>query len=224
MLDFEAGFLGAEEQCDDVDVFVRAGADRAFRRRVHLRRIVQQAEDRVAEVHLVAEPVFGQFKVQGDGFQEFGAEGIERIEKRARCAVEVRHFGNGRRVLHRVAVRRARRQRAAGVPEFFQVGLGLTLGVLGAEGGVAALASAWRVMIFFLGLAGQGEESLRGGEIVVDGFLGNRVAGDHGKAGLAERAAEGRGEGGLVGMPERIGDRFEILGHDGILPEAGAAR
>ena len=110
------------------------------------------------------------------------------------------------------------------MPEFLQVGLDLAFGVLCAEGRVAALAAARGVMVIFLRLVRQREEGFRGGEIVVDGFLRNGVAGDYGKAGLTELAAKRGGEGVLVGVPERIGDRFEILGHGGFLPESGVAR
>ena len=75
---FQPGRAGADQQGDEVDVLVRAGA--------HVRdvvggdrRVVDRAQDRVAEVGLVGEEVLGQVDVQGQRRQHPRAQAIERL-------------------------------------------------------------------------------------------------------------------------------------------------
>jgi len=107
------------------------------------------------------------------------------------------------------------------VPEFLEICLGGALGILGGEGGVAALSAAVAAVIGHFRDVGHCEESLGDTQVFVDDALVNGVAGDHGEACLAEGLSQRLGKGGLILVPERVGDRFEILGHGDGLPDCG---
>ena len=118
MLDLKAGLFCAEEERDDVDVFVGARADRAFRWRVFLWRIMEQTEDGVAHLDPVFEPEFIKAEMQRDGAQEIAAHFVQCIKECPGGAVKIIDFSYGWRVRHRLAIRRTVRQKAACVPEF----------------------------------------------------------------------------------------------------------
>ena len=104
MLHFKARLFGAEQERDDIDVFMRAGADRALGRRVFLRRIVEQAKDGIAHLDAVFEPHLIELQMEGDGAQQVAAHLVECVEEGAGGAVEIGDLADAGRVGHGFAI------------------------------------------------------------------------------------------------------------------------
>ena len=131
--------LGAKQQGDDVDVPMGAGADVGPVRRD--RRIVQEAQDGVAILDRVIEPVPRQAQVDGQGLQHPQAEVLQGAEQPGDLLPEVRDLGRPDIWRHDRGVGVVRRQVPAHMPEFLEVEVLGVPGGLHAEGGVAPLAT-----------------------------------------------------------------------------------
>ena len=139
ILDLKSGFVGSQQQRDDIDVLVRPGANvRTILRR---RRIVKKAQDRIAQVHRWIEEIAAEAKVDGDGLQDLQAHGVQGVVQPLHLFLELGQLGVGPDVVgHVVAEPVARREVAADVPELLQVVVDVALGGFHAEGRVSALA------------------------------------------------------------------------------------
>ena len=221
--DLEPSLFRAKQQGDDVDVLVRGGADvRAVERPPFLSknwRIVQQPQDRIAEVDRRIEEMPVEAQVDGDRFQDLQTHLVERAIEPAHGLMEFRHIRVRPDVVrHVAAVGMARRQVAPDVPKLLQVVVHLALGGLDAEGGVAALATDWQLVFQLLGL-GQGEEPLGRGDRRIDARLRDPMVGNDRKAEPFERGAEGVGE-----VREVAAEAFEGDGRDAGRQGVGLAR
>ncbi len=80
----ETGFLGAEQERNRVDVFVRTGAD-VLACRLLLRRIVERAQYRIAVANRVLEIILANLEVTRDRLQNLKARpvepGVELLER-----------------------------------------------------------------------------------------------------------------------------------------------
>ena len=119
-LQLQPRFLGAEQQGDGVDVLMRAGADMAAGR-LGLRRIVEQAHDRIAVADRVGEIFLVDLQEARDGAQHLHARRVERVVKLEEGLLEAGDFVRPDIVGHHLAELVARRQLAADVPEFLEV-------------------------------------------------------------------------------------------------------
>ncbi len=173
------------------------------------RRIVQQAQHAVAELHLVVEPAVRQLERARHRAQHPRAHGVERLEQAGHVRAEARNvFVRPQIGQHVALVRMAVRQVATGVPELLQVVVLAALGGLDAEGRVAARAAAARHMPLALHLVRQGEERLGRAQRPVDHRLVQAVVADHREAVPAKRRAEVMGE--AVEVPVAPGIRHRL--------------
>ena len=104
----------------------------------------------------------------------------------------------------------ARRQFAAHMPEFLQIGLGVALGRLDAEGGQPALAATAGHDVTALHIFRQRKERLGGGIGAVDQSLIDAVIGHHGKTGAGKRIAKTSSSGGQIGVHQRKRNRLDV--------------
>ncbi len=198
-------FLGAEQQRDQIDVLMRAGA--------HLgrvggnRRIVQQPQHRIAVLDRMIEPVGREPQMPRDRRQQPVARHVERREQVDEGLAKTRGLigpdvgGH----LRREAV--ALGEFAPDMPEFLEVDMRRALGDLGLERRIAARTATARAEILALGFLGQREERFGHRPGARDQLGRDAVVRDDGKAEALERIAERRREGdrvgGLVGKRER---------------------
>ncbi len=189
---FEPRFLGTEQEGDEVDVLMRAGAH-AFRIGGD-RRIMEQPQDRIAILHRRVEPVGGKPQMARDRRQDHIARAVERGEQLGEGVAEPRGPGGPDVGRHHAFKGVASGQRATDVPEFLQVDRARALGDLGLEGGIAALPAALGVEIAALLAFGQVEERLGLAPGPVDQIGGDAVIGDDGKAETLERGANRGGK------------------------------
>ena len=210
----QTGGTGAHQQGDQVDVLVGAGAyvgdvvggDR---------RIVDRAQDRVAEVGLVGEPVLVQADVQGQRRQDLRTQRVQRLVQAVAVLAETGHLGRPLVGRHRVAVGRIVGDFPPDVPELLEAEVLRILGRLHPERGVAARAAATGNVVLPLHLLGQGEEALERVVGRVDVGLRDTVVADPGKAPLAVGGAELGDEGRAVTAAGRRGETPDVQGGNG---------
>ena len=131
---------GADQQGDQVDVFVLSGANR-WGFGVADGGIVNGPQNRVAMVDLVIEPVLAQTQVQGDGLQHHPTQSVERFVKAVAVLAKTLHFGRPQIVGHLLGIGMSSRQLPTDVPELLQIRVIAVLGRLDLESGVAARAT-----------------------------------------------------------------------------------
>ncbi|MND81788.1 hypothetical protein D3C80_735940 [compost metagenome] len=212
VLQLQTSLFGAQQQGDDVDVLMGAGAHAGGVGRD--RRIVQHPQDAVAQFDLVLEIVVAQLHVAGDGLEDLAAQLIQGVEHAVEVGLEALDLGRPDVVAHVLAIGMARGQFAPDVPELLEVHGGGALGGFDAEGGQAARAAGAGLVILAFHILGQGEEGLGVGDGGVDGRLVQAVVGDDGEAVAREGGAQGVGEGlevGVIGL-HRHGDDGAGLG------------
>jgi len=151
---------------------------------------------------LVVKPVRREAEMPGDAGQDARANGIERGIKRAERLVKLGNLAWPDIGRHALRQRAALGQIAADMPEFLEVILARALGDLGAEGGVAALATATGDEIGALRVHRQREELPRERPAFCDKIGVHAVVAHHGEAILAEAGADRLGKG--IGV-----ERFE---------------
>ncbi len=184
----QAGLLGAEQQGDDIDVAMGAGAH-AFARPVD-RRIVQEAQHRIAEIDLVGEKIAVELEIDGDRLQHLFAEIVEGGIERVAGGVEVGDLDRPDIVGHVVAVGVIGRQVAADVIEFLEVMGGVALGGFDAERRVAARPALAFAVILPFDVLGQGEKGPGRGIDARQQRRIDAVAAQHREAVTFERCAE----------------------------------
>jgi hypothetical protein len=206
---FEARFLGPEQQGDEVDVLVGARADRAIGRAGH-GRVVEQAQHRIAigdgghePVGLKPQPDRDSRQDRGAHIVEGGKQRLERLAEALGCLGPDIGHGTGQGMSFG--------QVAPDVPEFLEVADQGALGDLGAERGIAARAAdAGDRPAALFGL-GQGEEPLRQLPGPRDQVGVEAMILDHGKAELPEAGADGLGKRGRIIGQREHGQRWKRL-------------
>jgi len=158
----QPGLFGAEQQGDDVDVLVGCGAD--MRPLARGGRIVQQPQDRVPVIDGGREEVALQAQIDGQRLKHLQPHGVESAVQPADLFAEPGDVSGPDIGRHHRGIGMALGQVPAHVPELLQVMMGLALGGLHAERGVAPL-SALADHIGALGLFRQGEKGLGGKQV-----------------------------------------------------------
>ena len=180
-------------------------APRADARRVGTdRRIMQQAQHRIAEAHLVVEEIVDEPQIARDGAKQRRPHRIQCAEQPADRVVEVRDLRRPEIVGHVAPVRVPRRQVATRMPEFLQVDGAGVLRRFGPERRVAARAAGAGDMVAALDVVGQREERLGRRGRAVDQALVEPVVGHDREAVSAERCAQRlRERAGIGGQANR---------------------
>ena len=135
---------------------MRAGADATFSIAFD-RRIVEQSQDRIANIDLVGKPVFGKTKIDGNIRQDARANPIEIGIKLFEHGAEFGHAFRPDICQHLACKRMIDRHRATDMPEFLQIMMICTLGDLGLEWGISALPGNCRIIATSLFRFGQFE-------------------------------------------------------------------
>ena len=135
--------LGAEQQGDRVDVLMRAGAD--IGAVAGDRRIMEQAQHRIAVAHRVVEIVGREVEIARDRLEELERRSVSNAANSSRkVSLNDSHLLRPDVGRHQLLIAVPRRQLAADVPEFLEVEIGRALGGLDPERRVAARAAACR--------------------------------------------------------------------------------
>ena len=161
---------------------------------------MEQAEDRIAVAHGVAEIIFVDAEEAGDGREDLHADAVERVVKLEHRRLEVGDLDRPHVRRHDGGERVSLGQIAADVPEFLEVVRRVALGGFDPERGVAARAAGAGDGVAALNLFGEDEERLGLGLGAIDQRLRDAVVGDDREAGIAEAAAEFVGETGRVAV------------------------
>ncbi len=183
-LHFQPLRTGADQQRDQVDVLVRAGADVGDVAGGD-RRVVDRTQDGIAVVGLVGEVAFRQADVQRERTEHARPQLIQRLVETVGVFAEPGDFLRPQVRRHHACMLRIAGDFAADVPELLEIEVLGVLGGLDAERRIAARTTAARDVVFALHVFRQCEEALEHVVGTVDQGLRDAVVADAGETPLA---------------------------------------